>query len=232
MGGFLQSLDNFFNAGTGFLFGPIMLCVFFGTGILMTIVTRGVQFRKFGVAIRTVFGALRKKGGDGDGQLKPYQALATALSSCVGNGNVVGVSAALVSGGPGAIFWMWIAAITGMATKYAEIMLAMHFREKDEKGIWRGGVMYILTRGVDDHYHFKYQSGSRSAGPNLYERVQQQCNVGRRDGHHDQDSDFQRRDQGRLFQRSRGRRRASRPCDLRYRSTCAAEPLRDRGSIL
>lgn len=133
MGGFLQSLDNFFNAGTGFLFGPIMLCVFFGTGILMTIVTRGVQFRKFGVAIRTVFGALRKKGGDGDGQLKPYQALATALSSCVGNGNVVGVSAALVSGGPGAIFWMWIAAITGMATKYAEIMLAMHFREKDKK---------------------------------------------------------------------------------------------------
>ena len=93
MSGVLGALDNFFNTGTGFLFGPIMLCVFFGTGILMTIVTRGIQFRKFGVAIRTVFGALRKKGGSrGDGQLKPYQALATALSSCVGNGNVVGVS--------------------------------------------------------------------------------------------------------------------------------------------
>ena len=73
MSNFLTLLDNFFNTGTGFLFGPIMLCVFFGTGILMTIVTRGVQFRKFGVAIRTVFGALRKKGdGKGDGQLKPY----------------------------------------------------------------------------------------------------------------------------------------------------------------
>ncbi|MBR3201291.1 MAG: sodium:alanine symporter family protein [Mogibacterium sp.] len=153
MNNFLTLLDNFFNTGTGFLFGPIMLCVFFGTGILMTIVTRGVQFRKFGVAIRTVFGALRKKGdGKGDGQLKPYQALATALSSCVGNGNVVGVSAALVSGGPGAIFWMWIAAITGMATKYAEILLAMHFREKDENGIWRGGVMYILTRGMSANW--------------------------------------------------------------------------------
>lgn len=151
MGSFLQTLDNFFNAGTGFLFGPIMLVVFFGTGILMTIVTRGVQFRKFGTAIREVFGNLRKKE-TGDGELRPFQALATALSSCVGNGNVVGVSAALVSGGPGAIFWMWIAAITGMATKYSEILLAMHFREKDDRGIWRGGVMYILTRGMGEKW--------------------------------------------------------------------------------
>jgi len=149
---FLQQLDNFMNTCTGFLFGPIMLCVFFGTGILMTVVTRGVQFRKFGVAIREVFGGLKKKTGGGEGQLNPFQALATALSGCVGNGNVVGVAAALVSGGPGAIFWMWIASITGMATKYAEIMLAMHFREKDDKGIWRGGVMYILTKGMSDNF--------------------------------------------------------------------------------
>lgn len=147
----LTTLDNFFNTCTGFLFGPIMLCVFFGTGILMTVITRGVQFRKFGVAVRTVFGNLKKKES-GDGQLKPFEALATALSGCVGNGNVVGVVAALVSGGPGAIFWMWVAAITGMATKYAEIMLAMHYREKDDKGIWRGGVMYILTRGMKDNW--------------------------------------------------------------------------------
>ena len=148
MGSFLQTLDNFFNAGTGFLFGPIMLVVFFGTGILMTIVTRGVQFRKFGAAIREVFGKKKKKE-TGDGELRPFQALATALSSCVGNGNVVGVSAALVSGGPGAIFWMWIAAITGMATKYSEILLAMHFREKDDRGIWRGGL------GRCDRYHYQ-----------------------------------------------------------------------------
>ncbi len=143
----LTSLDEFFISSMGFLFGPIMLVVFFGTGILMTIVTRGVQFRKFGTAVKEVFGNLRRKE-TGDGQLRPFQALATALSSCVGNGNVVGVAAALVSGGPGAIFWMWIASITGMATKYSEILLAMHFREKDDKGIWRGGVMYILTRGM------------------------------------------------------------------------------------
>ncbi len=153
MSTFLTSLDQFFNTGTGFLFGPIMLTVFFGTGILMTIVTRGVQFRKFGAAVREIFGNL-KKTGNGDGQLHPFQALATALSGCIGNGNVVGVSAALVSGGPGAIFWMWIASITGMATKYAEILLAMHFREKDEEGIWRGGVMYILTRGMGKNWQW------------------------------------------------------------------------------
>lgn len=148
---FLQTIDNFFVNAVGFLFGPIMLTIFFGTGLLMTIVTRGVQFRKFGTALREVFGNLRKKDRN-DGQLKPFQALATALSSCVGNGNVVGIAAALVSGGPGAIFWMWIASITGMATKYAEILLAMHFREKDDNGIWRGGVMYILTRGMKDNW--------------------------------------------------------------------------------
>ncbi|MDO4493560.1 MAG: amino acid carrier protein [Clostridia bacterium] len=149
-GGVLTALDNFFVNCTGFLFGPVMLTVFFGTGILMTIVTRGVQFRKFGAAVREVFGGLRSRKS-GDGQLKPFQALATALSGCVGNGNVVGVAAALVSGGPGAIFWMWVASITGMATKYAEILLAMHFREKDDAGIWRGGVMYILTRGMKEN---------------------------------------------------------------------------------
>ena len=129
-----------------------MLCVFFGTGILLTIITRGVQFRKFGVAFREVFAGIKKKTGGGDGQLRPFQALATALSSCVGNGNVVGVATALLTGGPGAIFWMWVAALTGMATKYSEIVLAMHFREKDDKGTWRGGVMYILTKGMKDNW--------------------------------------------------------------------------------
>ena len=152
MDAFLNGLNNFLVTGIGFLFGPIMLVVFFGTGLLMTVVTRGVQFRKFGVAFREVFSGLKKKSGGGEGQLNPFQALATALSSCIGNGNVVGVAAALVSGGPGAIFWMWVAAIIGMATKYAEIVIAMHYREKDENGIWRGGVMYILQKGMKDNW--------------------------------------------------------------------------------
>lgn len=133
-----------------FLFGPIMLCVYFGVGILMTIRLKGVQFRRFGTAFRECIGNIgRGKNADhSEGQIKSFKALATALSSCVGNGNIVGIAGAIAVGGPGAIFWMWIAAILGMATKFSEICLAMHYRVQDEEGNFRGGVMYILTRGM------------------------------------------------------------------------------------
>ena len=98
-----------------FLFGPIMLCVYFGVGIMMTIRLKGVQFRRFGTAFRECIGNIwGKDEKDGEiGQIKSFKALATALSSCVGNGNIVGVSAAIAIGGPGAIFWMWMAALFG-----------------------------------------------------------------------------------------------------------------------
>jgi AGCS family alanine or glycine:cation symporter len=129
----------------GFLFGPAMLCVYFGVGLMFTIRLGGVQFRRFGIALREcVFG----KGNAGAGQIKSIQALATALSSCVGTGNIVGVANAIAVGGPGAIFWMWVAAVLGMATKFAEICLAMHFRVQDDEGNYRGGVMYILSQGM------------------------------------------------------------------------------------
>ncbi len=131
-----------------FLFGPIMLAVFFGVGLYFTIRLRGVQFTRFKTAFREVVGNVGKKTDDGIGQIRSYKALATALSSCVGNGNIVGVAYAIAVGGPGAIFWMWVAALGGMATKFAEIALAMHFRIQDEDGNFRGGVMYILTRGM------------------------------------------------------------------------------------
>lgn len=132
-----------------FLFGPIMLCVYFGVGILMTIRLGGVQFRRFGTAFKECVGNIwGGKGNDAEGQIKSFKALATALSSCVGNGNIVGVAGAIAVGGPGAIFWMWIAALFGMATKFSEICLAMHYRVQDEAGNYRGGVMYILSRGM------------------------------------------------------------------------------------
>lgn len=131
-----------------FLFGPIMLAVFFGVGLYLTIRLGGVQFTRFGTAFREVVGNVGKKTDDGEGQIKSYKALATALSSCVGNGNIVGVAYAIAVGGPGAIFWMWVAALGGMATKFSEIALAMHFRVQDEEGNFRGGVMYVLTRGM------------------------------------------------------------------------------------
>ena len=131
-----------------FLFGPIMLAVFFGVGLYFTIRLKGIQFTRFRTAFREVVWNVEKKSDEGIGQIRSYKALATALSSCVGNGNIVGVAYAIAVGGPGAIFWMWIAALGGMATKFAEIALAMHYRVQDEEGNFRGGVMYILTQGM------------------------------------------------------------------------------------
>ena len=131
-----------------FLFGPVMLAVFFGVGLYFTILLGGVQFTRFKTAFREVVLNVKRKSDDGVGEIRSYKALATALSSCVGNGNVVGVAYAIAVGGPGAIFWMWVAALGGMATKFAEIALAMHYRVQDEDGNFRGGVMYILTQGM------------------------------------------------------------------------------------
>ena len=131
-----------------FLFGPVMLAVFFGIGLYFTIRLGGVQFTRFKTAFREVVLNVKRKSDDGVGEIRSYKALATALSSCVGNGNVVGVAYAIAVGGPGAIFWMWVAALGGMATKFAEIALAMHYRVQDEDGNFRGGVMYILTQGM------------------------------------------------------------------------------------
>lgn len=131
-----------------FLFGPIMLCVYFGVGLMFTLRLKGVQFRRFGVAFHECVGNITRKNNDGEGQIKSFKALATALSACVGNGNIAGVAGAIAVGGPGAVFWMWIAAVLGMATKFAEICLAVHYRVQDEAGNFRGGVMYIMSRGM------------------------------------------------------------------------------------
>ena len=145
----LDAINEVLVSMINFLFGPIMLCVYFGVGLMFTIRLKGVQFRRFGVAFRECVGNIGKRNEDGGvGQIKSFQALATALSSCVGNGNIVGVAGAIAVGGPGAIFWMWVAALLGMATKFAEICLAMHYRVQDEAGNYRGGVMYILSRGM------------------------------------------------------------------------------------
>jgi AGCS family alanine or glycine:cation symporter len=146
--GLEQTISNILGVMGNFLFGPIMLCVYFGVGIMFTIRLRGVQFRRFGVAFRECVGNIKGRGNGGIGQIKSFKALATALSSCVGNGNIVGVAGAIALGGPGAIFWMWVAALGGMATKFAEICLAMHYRVQDANGNYRGGVMYILTQGM------------------------------------------------------------------------------------
>ncbi len=122
--------------------------ILFATGGLITITTGLVQFRRFPVAVRMVFAGAFKKNTAQDGTITPFQALSTALASTVGNGNIGGVATAILIGGPGAIFWMWVCAAVGMATKYAEAVLGVHFRVRRETGELAAGPMYYITGGI------------------------------------------------------------------------------------
>jgi alanine or glycine:cation symporter, AGCS family len=129
----------------GIVWGPPMLVLLVGTGVLLTVVTGAVQFRRLWSALVEVLGKLRRPAG-GEGSVTPFQAVATALASTVGVGNIAGVATAIAIGGPGALFWLWVSGILGMATKFAEIVVALHYRERDEGGMLRGGAMYTLRR--------------------------------------------------------------------------------------
>ncbi len=113
-------------------------------GIVMTVLTRFVQVRKLGASFRMVRDSLRNPGEG----VSPFQAVCTALAATVGTGNIAGVAGAIALGGPGAVFWMWVSAFFGMATKYAEVVLALRYRKKDEKGNWLGGPMYYIRDGM------------------------------------------------------------------------------------
>ena len=129
----------------GFVWGWPIIILLVGTGLLLTVLTGGVQFRRLGIALREVLGKLRHKGS-GEGSVSPFQAVATALASTVGVGNIAGVATAITLGGPGALFWLWVSGILGMATKFSEIVVALHYRERDANGIMRGGAMYTLKK--------------------------------------------------------------------------------------
>ena len=129
----------------GFVWGWPIIILLVGTGLLLTVITGGVQFRRLGTALGEVLGKLRHKG-HGEGTVTPFQAVATALASTVGVGNIAGVATAITLGGPGALFWLWVSGILGMATKFSEIVVALHYREPDAQGIMRGGAMYTLRK--------------------------------------------------------------------------------------
>jgi AGCS family alanine or glycine:cation symporter len=125
-----------------------MIALLMGTGVLLLFVTGGVQFRHLGTALGEVLGKLRDRTA-GAGNVTPFQAVATALASTVGVGNIAGVATAITIGGPGALFWLWVSGLLGMGTKYAEIVIAMHYRQRDATGVMRGGAMYTLkARGL------------------------------------------------------------------------------------
>ena len=133
----------------GFVWQPFFMpTVLVIVGLLITIRTGLIQIRRFPIAVRTTLqGAFQKKSSK-EGTIKPFQALSTALAATVGNGNIGGVATAITVGGPGAIFWMWVCAAVGMATKYAEAVLAVHYRVTRETGELASGPMYYITKGI------------------------------------------------------------------------------------
>ena len=132
----------------GFAWGPIMLILLVGTGVYLSIRTGFIQFSKIGYWMKNTFGKIFKKQKAGEGEVTPLQAVTTALAATVGTGNIAGVTGAIVAGGPGAVFWMWISALFGMVTKYAEVVLAVRYRERNEAGDWVGGPMYYIKNGL------------------------------------------------------------------------------------
>jgi AGCS family alanine or glycine:cation symporter len=130
-----------------FVWGPWMLLFLVGTGIYLTLILGIPQLRYFGIVWKEVFG--KKSGASaGDKSISSFAAMATAMAATVGTGNIAGVATALHLGGPGALVWMLASALFGMCTKFGEVALAVHFRQKDEHGDWRGGTMYILEHGA------------------------------------------------------------------------------------
>ena len=148
----LQFIETVNLAVNNFIWGvPAMVCIF-GVGLYLSLRTRFLQIRKFPYAIKTTIGRMFRKKNASDGALTPFQAVCTALAATVGTGNIAGVAGAIAIGGPGAVFWMWISAILGMCTKFAEVTLAVHFREKNADGDLVGGPMYYIKNGLGKHW--------------------------------------------------------------------------------
>ena len=128
------------------VWGPGMLVLLVGTGLYLTIGLKFFTFRNFGRGLKNLWAG--RKNQSEHGEISPFNALMTALAADIGTGNIVGVSTAIYIGGPGALFWMWVTALVGMATKFSEVLLSVHFREKTPAGNWVGGAMYFIKNGL------------------------------------------------------------------------------------
>lgn len=147
----IAAINSMVNA---FVWGvPAMVCIV-GVGIWLSIRTNFIQIRKFGTSMRLTFGRIFHRGNAAEGAVTPFQAVCTALAATVGTGNIAGVAGAIAIGGPGAVFWMWCSALLGMCTKFAEVTLAVHFREKNRDGDWVGGPMYYIKNGLAPKWRF------------------------------------------------------------------------------
>jgi len=135
-----------------FAWGPLTLLLLVGTGFYLSLRVGFIQFTRIPYWMKNTAGKLFHKHEAGEGEITPIQALTTALAATVGTGNIAGVTGAIFVGGPGAVFWMWVAALMGMITKYAEVVLAVHYRERNESGDWVGGPMYYIKNGMGQNW--------------------------------------------------------------------------------
>lgn len=150
----LQTIESINSVVNNFIWGvPAMICII-GVGLLLSFRTRFIQVRKFPLAIKSTIGKIFSKSKAGDGAITPFQAVCTALAATVGTGNIAGVAGAIAIGGPGAVFWMWVSAFLGMCTKFAEVTLAVHFRERNANGDYVGGPMYYIKNGLSKKWYW------------------------------------------------------------------------------
>ena len=150
----LETITAVNQAVNSFIWGiPAMVCII-GVGLLLSVRTGFLQIRKFPYAIRTTIGRIFRRKDASDGAMTPFQAVCTALAATVGTGNIAGVAGAIAIGGSGAVFWMWCSALLGMCTKFAEVTLAVHFRERNKNGELVGGPMYYIKNGLGSRWQF------------------------------------------------------------------------------
>ena len=147
-----MNISQFISAIDDFAWGPVMLILLVGTGVYLSARMRFIQFSRIPYWWKNTAGKLFRKHEAGRGEITPLQALTTALAATVGTGNIAGVTGAIFIGGPGAVFWMWVAALAGMMTKYSEVVLAVKYRERNAHGDWVGGPMYYIRNGLGKNW--------------------------------------------------------------------------------
>ena len=150
----LEIIESINGAVNNFIWGvPAMICII-GVGLILSFRTKFIQIRKFPYALKETIGKIFTKQEAREGSMTPFQAVCTALAATVGTGNIAGVAGAIAIGGPGAVFWMWVSALLGMCTKFSEVTLAVHFRERNSQGDYVGGPMYYIKNGLGKHWHW------------------------------------------------------------------------------
>jgi AGCS family alanine or glycine:cation symporter len=149
----MQTLTDIISAINAFVWGPPMLVLILGTGLFLQLRLGLMPIFRIPTGFRMVWRG-RRPDADAKGEISPYAALMTALAATVGTGNIAGVATAIAIGGPGALFWMWMTALVGMATKYAEVLLAVHYREVDDHGEHVGGPMFAIKNGLGPHWRW------------------------------------------------------------------------------